>query len=118
MPFSRDADGFACVGGLRLADLLAAPEDEDGAARKPAEPPESARARIRTPAYVYDLDAIVAAAAAISRGFGAQHHLVAYAIKANSAGAILRTLAGEGCGAEVVSGGELALALACGFPAD
>jgi diaminopimelate decarboxylase len=38
----------------------------------------------------------------------------AYAIKANGAGPIVRALVHEGCGVDVVSGGELATALACG----
>ena len=43
--------------------------------------------------------------------------LVAYAIKANDNLAVLKTLARLGAGADVVSGGELAKALAAGVPA-
>jgi diaminopimelate decarboxylase len=68
-----------------------------------------------TPTYVYDLDAIVAEARALRSAFDSARHLVAYAVKANSAGAIVRALAREGCGADVVSGGELRVALACGI---
>jgi diaminopimelate decarboxylase len=74
--------------------------------------------RVGTPAYVYDLDAMAAEARALREGFGSTPHLVAYAMKANSAGAILRALAAEGCGAEVVSGAELAVALGVGIAAD
>ncbi|MEO7331640.1 MAG: diaminopimelate decarboxylase [Minicystis sp.] len=74
--------------------------------------------RLQTPAYVYDLDAIAEGARALREGFGDAPHLVAYAVKANSAGPILRALAHEGCGMEVVSGGELDLSLRCGIPAD
>lgn len=74
--------------------------------------------RLRTPAYVYDLDAIAAEARALTEGFGDAPHLIAYAVKANSAGPILRALAAAGCGMEVVSGGELDLSLRCGIPAD
>src|SRR3989440_4963446 len=42
--------------------------------------------------------------------------LVAYAVKANGNMAVLRTLARLGAGADVVSGGELAKALAAGVP--
>jgi len=42
---------------------------------------------------------------------------LAYAIKANPNLAVLRLLAGEGYGADVVSGGEMARALAAGIPA-
>ena len=43
--------------------------------------------------------------------------LVAYAAKANDNLAVLKTLARLGAGADVVSGGELAKALAAGVPA-
>jgi diaminopimelate decarboxylase len=42
---------------------------------------------------------------------------VAYAVKANTAGPIVRALGRAGCGAEVVSGGELLVALGCDIPA-
>jgi diaminopimelate decarboxylase len=73
---------------------------------------------VATPAYVYDLDAIVGEAHALAEGFGDARHLVAYAVKANTAGPIVRALAGAGCGAEVVSGGELLVALRSGVRAD
>jgi diaminopimelate decarboxylase len=41
---------------------------------------------------------------------------VAYAVKANSAGSIVRAVAGAGAGADVVSGAELEVARACGVP--
>jgi len=41
---------------------------------------------------------------------------VCYAMKANSNQAVLKTLARLGCGADVVSGGELARALSAGIP--
>jgi diaminopimelate decarboxylase len=44
--------------------------------------------------------------------------LVCYAMKANSNQAVIATLAKLGCGADVVSGGELKRALAAGIPAD
>jgi diaminopimelate decarboxylase len=71
-----------------------------------------------TPAYLYDLDGIRTAARALIRSFGDAPHLVAYASKANSAAPILRTLFAEGCGADVVSGGELGLVLEAGLGPD
>lgn len=47
-----------------------------------------------------------------------QPTLVCYAVKANSNQAVLRTLARLGAGADIVSGGELARALAAGIPGD
>jgi diaminopimelate decarboxylase len=85
------------LGGADLADLASA---------------------LGTPTYVYDLDAIAAEAEALRAAFDGSAHLVAYAVKANSAGPIVRSLAQAGCGADVVSGAELALALACGVPPD
>jgi diaminopimelate decarboxylase len=95
--FQRDVAGRACLGGVAIEDLLE-------------------QASCGTPAYLYDLDAIAQTARGVVSAFGDAPHLVAYAVKANSAGTILRTLAREACGADVVSGGELELALACGIP--
>jgi diaminopimelate decarboxylase len=74
--------------------------------------------RVGTPSYVYDLDGIRQEALDLRAGFNGAPHLVAYAVKANSAGPILKTLLDAGCGADVVSGGELVLALRCGVAPD
>jgi diaminopimelate decarboxylase len=95
----RRGDGTLIIGGVAL-DALA----ND--------------ARFGTPAYVYDLDAIAGEARDLQAAFDGAPHLVAYAVKANSAGPIVRALAAEGCGADVVSGAELLLARACGVPAE
>ncbi len=70
-------------------------------------------AKIGSPAYVYDLDAIGDAARALVDALG-ENGLCAYAIKANGAPPIVRRILAEGCGIDVVSGGELRLALGCG----
>jgi diaminopimelate decarboxylase len=93
----RDAQGALVFSGTSLAELFR-------------------QAEVATPAYLYDLDAIVAGARALEASFGAAPHLTAYAVKANTAGTILRALARQGIGADVVSGGELDVALAAGFP--
>jgi len=69
---------------------------------------------IPTPFYLYDLDGMARAARALREAFEDPRFLVAYALKANSAGPVLRTLLAEGCGLDLVSGGELALGLAAG----
>ncbi|MEY2884720.1 MAG: diaminopimelate decarboxylase [Pseudomonadota bacterium] len=51
-------------------------------------------------------------------GLGDGDPLVAFAVKANPNLSVLATLAALGAGADVVSGGELARALAAGIPAD
>jgi len=99
--FGRDEDGAATLGSVRLVDLL-----------------NSESTPLLTPAYVYDVDAMVAAAKDLISGFGDAPHLVAYAVKANSAGPIVKALAEAGCGADVVSGPELSLCLRCGVPAE
>jgi diaminopimelate decarboxylase len=71
-----------------------------------------------SPTYVYDVDGIARDAEELQGSFGAQRHHVCYAVKANSAGPIVRALAARGCGADVVSGGELLLALRCGVGAE
>lgn len=71
--------------------------------------------RVGTPTYVYDLDGMGRAARDLEAAFDGAPHLVAYAVKANSAGPIVRALAAEGCGADVVSGAELLLALRAGI---
>lgn len=97
MPLTRDASGALLLGSLPLGQVL-------GAAGSPT--------------YVYDLDAIAAAARALDAAFDAAPHRVCYAVKANTAGAVVRALAAEGCGADVVSGGELRVALGCGIAPD
>ena len=49
--------------------------------------------RFGTPTWVYDLDAMDAAACALEAAFGDAPHLVAYAVKANSAGPLLKRFA-------------------------
>lgn len=72
----------------------------------------------RGPAYVYALDAVLEGFNAFKRAFAGQPTRICYAMKANDSVAILKVLADAGAGVDVVSGGELALALAAGVPAD
>ena len=73
---------------------------------------------VGTPAYVYSSAGMCAQLAALQNAFSGQRMTVCYAIKANSNIAVVRTLANQGAGAEIVSGGELQKALAAGVPAD
>jgi len=50
-----------------------------------------------------------------SGGSGESGHTICYALKANSNPAILKIFAEEGAGADIVSAGELYLALKAGF---
>jgi diaminopimelate decarboxylase len=53
----------------------------------------------------------------LSHAFHDAPHLIAYAIKANSAATVVRAFAAEGAGVDAVSGAEVELAHACGVPA-
>src|SRR5690348_7443669 len=63
--------------------------------------------RFGTPLYVYSGSTIRKRMYAFDRAFRRVPHTVCYSVKANSNLAILRLLAGLGCGFDVVSGGEL-----------
>ncbi|HAE93974.1 MAG TPA: diaminopimelate decarboxylase, partial [Hyphomonas atlantica] len=54
----------------------------------------------------------------IASAFEGQNCLIAYSVKSNGNLGVLSTLAQEGCGADVVSGGELQRAMRAGIPAD
>ncbi len=69
-----------------------------------------------TPLYVYST-ATLSRHYQVFAGAVPAGSLVAYAAKANDNLAVLKTLAKLGAGADVVSGGELAKALAAGIPA-
>ncbi len=107
MSFTRDERGSAVLGGVPLASLFDSPATF------------GAPASLATPAYVYDLDAMVAEARDLDAGFGDDtpprrvrgegqlrrpHHPRASPRSASAP--------------EVVSGGELAFVLACGVSPD
>jgi diaminopimelate decarboxylase len=68
-----------------------------------------------TPFYAYDLDRFRERIRAFEEPLGGVPHLTCYAAKANDALAVLRAVAAEGLGADVVSGGELAKCLKAGI---
>ncbi|MFM9163494.1 MAG: diaminopimelate decarboxylase [Methylocystis sp.] len=72
--------------------------------------------KIGTPFYCYSASTIRRHIQVFSQAFSGLDILVCYAIKANSNQAVLRLLADEGAGMDVVSGGELARALTAGVP--
>lgn len=71
-------------------------------------------ARYGTPCFVYSRAALEAAYLAFDQAFADIPHLVCYAMKANPNLAILNVFARLGSGFDIVSGGELARALAAG----
>jgi diaminopimelate decarboxylase len=68
--------------------------------------------RYGTPLYVYSATAIRERLAAFDNAFQSIPHTICYSVKANSNLSILRLLAKQGCGFDVVSGGELERVLA------
>ncbi len=65
-----------------------------------------------TPLYVYSADQILDRLSLFQQALAGRSHLVCYAVKANSALAILKLLADHGAGFDIVSGGELQRVLA------
>jgi diaminopimelate decarboxylase len=75
-------------------------------------------AQVGTPTYVYNADAIRGRYRALDRALAGVPHRICYAVKANSTLAVLRLLRDLGAGADIVSAGEMARALAAGFGPD
>ena len=73
---------------------------------------ESLAKRYGTPLYVYSADQIVERLGLFQQALAGREHLVCYAVKANSALAILKLLAEHGAGFDIVCGGELERVLA------
>ena len=74
--------------------------------------------KVGTPFYVYSSATLRRHVRVVREAFEGIPTLMAYAMKANSNQAVLTLMAREGCGADVVSGGELQRALAAGIPAE
>ncbi|MCC2980021.1 diaminopimelate decarboxylase [Sphingomonas sp. IC4-52] len=91
----------------------------DGELHCEAVPLSRIAAEVGTPVYVYSANTLRRNARVFRDGLkqAGRVHL-AYAIKANPNIAVLNVLAREGYGADVVSGGEMARALAAGMPAE
>jgi diaminopimelate decarboxylase len=82
----KQADGPLSVGGVSL---------------------ETMARQFGTPLYVYSTGQILERLRLFQTALAARDHLVCYAVKANSALAILKLLADQGAGFDIVSGGEL-----------
>jgi diaminopimelate decarboxylase len=78
-------------------------------------PIETLAVRYGTPLYVYSRAMIVGRYRDLARAFGAADPLIAYSVKANGNLSVLRLLAAEGAGADIVSGGELVRVLRAGI---
>lgn len=71
--------------------------------------------RVGTPAFVYNAESIRDRYRSLDSALGPIPHRICFAVKANSNLAVLRILRELGAGADIVSAGELARALAAGF---
>ncbi|CAI4030344.1 Diaminopimelate decarboxylase [Nitrospira tepida] len=69
-----------------------------------------------TPCYIYSHASLLRQYRAYDSAFSGIPHIIAFAMKANSNLAILRLMAKEGSGVDIVSGGELFRALRAGVP--
>ncbi len=74
--------------------------------------------KVGTPCYIYSHKTLIRHFQAFDQAFDAIPHTIAYAMKANSNIAILRLMAMEGSGADIVSGGELFRAMKAGVPSN
>ena len=75
-------------------------------------------AAVGTPFYCYSTATLLRHFRLFKEALSGMDHLVCYAMKAASNQAIIQTLAAEGAGMDVVSGGEYARAKAAGVPSE
>ena len=78
-------------------------------------PVKSVAQRVGTPFYLYSCNTLANHVKAFAAAFKGAPHLICFALKSNSNGAVLRLLGREGAGADIVSGGELFRALRGGI---
>jgi diaminopimelate decarboxylase len=71
--------------------------------------------QVGTPFYLYSRQTLVDHYRKLDTAFAAIDHLICYSIKANFNLALCKLLREQGCGADIVSGGELYRALQAGF---
>ena len=74
--------------------------------------------QLSTPYYSYDMKLLGETLSSINECVEGMPYRVHYAVKANCNPVLLKAIAARGLGADVVSGGEVKLALECGFPAE
>ncbi len=79
-------------------------------------PVDDIAAKYGTPCYIYSRNSLLSRMDNFQKAFGGVNSIVCYSMKANSNQHILRLMAENGFGADVVSEGELRRALLAGFP--
>jgi diaminopimelate decarboxylase len=75
---------------------------------------EALAKRFGTPLYVYSQHTLTEHFRALDRALAGVDHLVCFAVKSNSNQSVLRALARQGSGFDIVSGGELRRVIAAG----
>lgn len=70
--------------------------------------------KVGTPFYLYGKKKLLENYKVLDGAFSKVKHIICYAVKANENPHILKILAGKGCGVDIVSAGELNLAVSCG----
>lgn len=93
--FSKSEDGFLYCEGVKVEEVMEIAE--------------------KRPFYLYSKPQIVRNVEAYKEALKGLNSIIGYAIKANNNLKILELLQGLGCGAVLVSGNELKLALRAGF---
>lgn len=76
---------------------------------------ENIAQNVGTPFYIYSYSALVENFQSIARAFSDFNPLICYSLKANANFSLCQILSSLGAGADVVSGGELYIALRAGF---
>lgn len=74
--------------------------------------------QVGTPFYCYSTETLIRHYNVFCQAFEQNDFILCYAVKANTNQAIIKTLAEQGAGADVVSEGEMRRALKAGVPAD
>ncbi len=77
-------------------------------------PVESLARKFGTPLYIYSQKTLVGRFRMLDRAMSGVDHLVCFAVKSNSNQSLMRALANEGSGFDIVSGGELQRVIAAG----
>ena len=72
---------------------------------------------LATPCYIYDRTKLISNIKVLKSNFSRINAEIYYAVKANTSLAVLKTIRKQGLGAEVVSPGEIFMALKAGFTA-
>jgi diaminopimelate decarboxylase len=104
----------------RLLDLFteAGLSRQDGSLQLAAVSLSEIAAEVGTPVFVYNAEGIRHRYRTLDSALAPLPHRICFALKANSNLAVLKILRELGAGVDIVSSGELARALAAGFPAD